>query len=300
MAVLSEVTVKVHDDEIIEASVKGSSIYAFCFPRTKRNVPLIKNTLSQKVGVYMLIGRNNARSSKLEVYIGHGDVAGSLAHHHSKKMIDSSNNWIETVVIYDSKGEMTVKNAQAVEGHLIEISNRNSRWKTINKKGVSDDINSEERYVQDTIDRAVVLTRILGWDLFRDFQLDHSKEKNSETGGVEVLRSQGEIFTFEFKNISARLSLSEEGSFVVLKGSHANKDTTGSTKEQIKLLRKELIRRKVLRLDGNKLVFTENQKFSSVSTAGSVIAGYGVWGSKVWILPNGTTYGDWLKKNKNR
>lgn len=300
MAIINEITVKVHDNHISEASVKGSSIYAFSFPRKKRNDPLIKETLSQKIGVYMLIGRGKRPSAKLEAFFGHGNVAKSLSHHHSKKMIDKSNNWFETVVIYDSKGEMTDENAHAIEAYLIRYSRGNTRWRTSYKKGVSEDINSEEQYVRDTIDKAVVLTRVLGWDLFQDFQLDHSKEKRSVTGRAVFFRRQGKIFTFEVKNISARMLLSEAGSFVVLKGSQANKDTTGSTKEQIKLLRKELIQRKVLRLDGNNLVFAENQNFSSVSTAGSVIAGYGVRGPKVWILPDGTTYGDWLKKNKNR
>lgn len=300
MAVLSEVTVKVHDDEIIEASVKGSSIHAFCFPRTKRNVPLIKNTLSQKVGVYLLIGRNNARSSKLEVYIGHGDVVGHLSNHHSKKMIDRGNNWIETVVIYDSKGEMTVRNAHAVEGHLIEISTRNSRWKTINKKGVSDDIEREERYVQDTIDRAVVLTRILGWDLFRSLPMDRPKEKRSESEKVTTTLYHKNEFIFASKSISARMVVGEAGKIVVLEGSEANLNTTASTIDHLKSLRNDLIQRKVLIREGDRFVFGKNQEFSRPSTAGSVIAGYGVNGNAIWINSDGTTYGDWLKKNKNR
>lgn len=300
MAIVSEITVKIHEDQITEASVKGSSIHAFCFPRIKRNDSFLKKTLNQKVGVYMLIGRNKPPSAKLEVYIGHGDVAGRLAHHHSKKMINGGDNWIETVVIYDSKGEMTVRNAQAVEGSLIDISKKNLRWKTINKKGVSDDIDSEERYVHDTIDKAVILTGILGWDLFRSLPLDHPKEKRSESKKVATTLYHKDEFIFGSKTISARMVVGEAGKIVVLEGSEANLNTTASTIDYLKSLRNDLIQRKVLIREGDRFVFGKNQEFSRPSTAGSVIAGYGVNGNAIWINSDGTTYGDWVKKNKTR
>lgn len=303
MEVFNEVSVNVYNDGIFEASVKGSSIHAFCFPRDKRNTIEIKNTLSGKIGVYLLIGRNKPPSAKLEVYIGHADnVESRLNTHDSRKMIRGDDNWFDTVVVYDSKEQMTIRDARAVEKNLIKSSARNFRWDTRNKRGVkkvsSEESNNEGKYVSETVLVARDLTRILGFDVFRIFDQDLQNVESISEKGNPPPDCQEDVFIYRVKDVMARMMASESGSIIVLKGSQANSATTESTLEHIKSFREELIRKKILRPKGDKLVFSKNQEFLNVSKAGAVIAGYGVNGNTVWKLSDGTTYGDWIKKNR--
>ncbi len=297
MAKVNEVRVKLHDDEIVEASLKGSSILALGFPRSKRNNPMIKGTLNQKIGVYMLIGRNKPPSAKLEVYIGHAqNISNRLSSHHSQKMIESD-NWFETVVIFDSKGDMTVRNALAVEGTLIDVCKQNNRWKTSNIKGTSEDPDIEEKYVVDTIEKSVILSRILGWDVFRDFRVTTNKAQRDKEVDLPTSDRRSEVFLFQGKNFSARMTANTSGKLIVLKGAEASSSTTRSTSNYLKLLRNELLRKGVLIRAGDKLVFSRDFEFSRPSTAGSVIMGYGVNGNAIWQLEDGTTYGEWLNRS---
>ena len=297
MAKVNEVRVKLHDDEIVEASLKGSSILALGFPRSKRNVPMIKGTLNQKIGIYMLIGRNKPPSAKLEVYIGHAqNISNRLSSHHSQKMIES-NNWFETVVFFDSKGDMTVRNALAVEGTLIDVCKQNNRWKTSNMKGTSEDPDTEEKYVADTIEKSIILSRILGWDVFRDFRVTTNKAPRDKEVDVPNSNRRSEVFIYQGKNINAKMTADTSGKLIVLKGAEACFKTTNSTSDYLKSFRNELLRKGILIPAGNKLVFSRDFEFSRPSTAGSVITGYGVNGNAIWKLEDGTTYGDWLNRS---
>lgn len=296
MANVNEVTVRLHDDGIVEASLKGSSIHAIGFPRDKRNVKFVKDSLSEKVGVYMLIGRNKPPSAKLEVYIGQGTkLANRLSSHHSQHMIDNANNWFETVVIYDSKGDMTVKNAKAVEGSLIGVCRQNTRWKTSNKKGTSEEAASEEKYVVDTIEKTIVLTRILGWDVFNDFRDAKSKPTKNIGSIAPISSGVSKVFAYQTKYFKAEMRVGSFGEIIVLEGSQANLNTLRSARPQLQHLRNELIRQGLLIEEDNKLVFTREYHFHTPSAAGSVVAGYAVNGNMVWKLPDGTRYGEWLQ-----
>lgn len=298
MAHVNEVTVRLHDDDIVEASLKGSSIHAIGFPRDKRNDQIIKSTLSEKVGVYMLIGRNKPPSAKLEVYIGQGTkLANRLSSHHSQKMIEDADNWFETVVIYDSKGDMTVKNAKAVESSLIGVCKQNTRWKTSNKKGASDEAVSEEKYVVDTIEKTIVLSRILGWDVFRDFRENLPRPVRETAVGNRDSKTNSEVFTYQARHCTAHMIVGDSGEIIVLEGAQANLNTSPSARDQLKYLRNELVRSGVLIDVGDKLVFSTDYKFSRPSTAASVIAGYSVNGNLAWCLPDGTSLGVWKKIN---
>lgn len=297
MVKVNEARVKLHDDEIVEASLKGSSIHALGFPRSKRNNSMIKSTLSHKVGVYILIGRNKPHSAKLEVYIGHGtNISNRLSTHHSQKMIDNSNNWFETIVIFDSKGDMTVKNALAVEGSLIEACKRNNRWKTSNRKGASDNPDNEESYVADTIDKSIVLSRILGWDVFRDFREFVSKPTNNVVAKTPKPPRSHEVFMYQSKQFWGKMTVSGSGKIIVHQNSRANPNTTNSTSDLLKSIRKDLISQGVLIRVDDHLLFTRDYEFTNPSRAGSVIAGYGINGKDSWRLQDGTNYGDWLKR----
>lgn len=297
MAIMNEAMVKLHDDEIVEASLKGSSIHAFGFPRNKRNYPLFKDTLSQKVGVYMLIGRNKPPSAKLDVYIGHAmNLVNRLSTHRSQQMINNG-NWFETVVIYDSKGDMTVKNAVAVEGSLIGVCKQNSRWKTANTKGATNDASNEEKYVVDTIEKSIILTRILGWDVFRDFRGGSTKQKPEADADSEISSNQSVVFRYCGGSFLAYMKVSKSGNIIVQEGSEANMFTTDSTSDYLKSVRRKLIKTGVLIQKGDKLVFSRDYEFPKPSSAGSVIAGYGVNGNAIWQLSDGTKFGDWKKEN---
>ena len=77
--------------------------------------------------------------------------------------------------------------------------------------------------------------------------------------------------------------------FVVLKGSLARIKETKSIHEYLRDLRRQLIYRGVLKEEGNHLVFTQDFRFGSPSTAAGILVGGSANGRIDWKDRNGRT-----------
>jgi hypothetical protein len=104
---------------------------------------------------------------------------------------------------------------------------------------------------------------------------------------------QGNIFSFRGEGFAAEMYISASGEFVVRQGSRARFYTTKTIPKGTVALREALIKRKILKEDGDALVFNCDYIFFSVSSSAAVVTGASANGRISWRLPDGRTYADW-------
>lgn len=112
----------------------------------------------------------------------------------------------------------------------------------------------------------------------------------------QTTESEGPLFLLKGKTYDAKSLIDTTGSCIVRKGSKARIDTSDSASENLESHRKVLLAEKVIEQEDNFLVFSSDCRFDSPSAAGSIVVGHGVNGLERWKLEDGTTYGDWKKK----
>ena len=251
--------------------ISNMTILATFFPRTQLDKFSIRD-VSQKPGVYLLLGNNLTEPDQLELYVGEGDpVLPRLKNHSVNKDF-----WTEAIVFSSKDDYLTKTQIKYLEAELYRLAKEGFQVKLDNsqvptKPNISEVDKAEVDQFLDGI-RLILLS--LGIQIM-------------EPGIIaDSFQDTQKIFELKSKNAFGKMVI-KDNDYVVLKGSTAVIDDHASCPDAIKKMRQKLKDAGIITEDDNGLyVFNENAKFSSPSYAASVIIGGAINGRSHWKYGN--------------
>ncbi|AMA48755.1 MULTISPECIES: GIY-YIG nuclease family protein [Flavobacterium] len=281
------------------AELVNQTIQSLSCPRTKiaelnKHFPNEINTQ----GVYFLIGYEEDTGKQI-VYIGEAEnVWDRLKNHDYQKDF-----WNEVIVFTSKDDNLTKSHIKYLESRLIEVANQTKRYGL--KNGNSPSLSSlplpDKDAMEEFLSNIKILTGTLGHK-FLENPISHKNiseieiSLNDKIDDNKTIERIGELELYlNISGIKASAIQTNEG-LVVLQGSEASKNPTknygyGS-------LRDSLVSEKIIESNSNdKLYFSRNYLFNSVSAAAAVILGYSVNGRNVWKNKNGKSINE-IEKNE--
>jgi len=223
----------------------------------------IKRPEFDKIGVYVLVGNDEESGSKT-IYVGEGDpVKSRLNQHYINKDF-----WTWAVFFVSKDNSLNKAHVQHLESQLLTLARNAKLCKLDNGTEPNPPTLSEaetvlvESFLRDTLS----IFPLLSLNVF-------------ETTVIPV--GIKEFLYLDAKGIKARCYEDSKG-FIVLKNSEAVLNETNSIHQYLSEIRKDLIEKGVLSLDGNKFIFTQDYAFNSPSTASGVIMGRTSNGRTSW------------------
>jgi len=252
---------------------------------------LLRRDESKRTGVYILWGDDQA-------YIGEADVIRERLKRHSLPEKDGGKDfWTDVVIITSKDANLTKAHARYLESRFIAIARRAGRMPLTNGTN-PDPIALPESDVSDMesfIAEAQIVLPVLGVNLLRE-----PKEPSESYVGAAPPQPESPVFEMSIPGGRGAAKAREiDGEFTVLAGSQARKQWASRELKHPTHVRQEfresLIAKGVLVGDGDHLVFSRNQVFSSPSAAAAVIAGTETRNGRLEWRVEGTTvtYGDW-------
>ncbi len=226
-----------------------------------------------RTGIYVLVGFSED-SALPTLYIGEGDpVKDRLNQHYSKKDF-----WDWAVFFVTKDSSLNKAHVKHLESRLLELAKAAKQCKL-------DNTGSSLQPTLSEAERADVESFLL--DMLSIFPL-------LGLGVFEKTKTKGKpknLMFIESKGIKASGYEDAKG-FVVREGSQLVKDEVPSIHQYMTTLRNDFIEQGVIIENGQHLVFTQDQVFSSPSTAAGVILGRTANGRIEWKTKEGTTLKD--------
>jgi len=223
-----------------------------------------------RTGIYVLVGFSED-SALPTLYIGEGDpVKERLNQHYSKKDF-----WDWAVFFVTKDSSLNKAHVKHLESRLLELAKAAKQCKL-------DNTGSSLQPTLSEAERADVESFLL--DVLSIFPL-------LGLGVFEKTKTKGKpknLLFIESKGIKASGYEDAKG-FVVREGSQLVKDEVPSIHQYMTTLRNDFIQQGVIVENGQHLVFTQDQVFSSPSTAAGVILGRTANGRIEWKTKDGTT-----------
>lgn len=224
-----------------------------------------------KTGVYVLVGTSDD-SILPTIYVGEGDpVKNRLNQHYSKK------DFWEWAVFFVAKDDSLNKaHVQHLEAELLRLAKEAKQCKLDNGQGaVVPTLSEAELALADSFLQDILsIFPLLGLGVF---------EKT-----VTIAKKPGDLLTIDSKGIKASGYEDAKG-FVVVKGSQLVKAETNTIHQYMSTLRKDLLAQGVIVDQGQHYAFTQDQVFTSPSTAAGVILGRTANGRIEWKNSEGKT-----------
>ena len=247
---------------------------ALVFPRSL--LPTVKQRPEfMQTGVYLLLGPRPDGEGEM-LYVGEGDpVRPRFESHYAQKDF-----WTRGVFFVAGDGQLNKAHVQFLESRLIQRARDAKRMPLDNGNSPTEPTLSDpdRAYVEVFLDHMLGMLPVLGVHAF-----EMVVASTSSTSSVELI--------CKGKGVTARGYESTQG-FIVKAGSEAVAEEVPSMKEYVRGsydLRQDLKKNGVLKLQGDRLVFTQDYPFSSPSTAADVVLGGSVNGRKIWKDGKGRT-----------
>ncbi|SFK87616.1 hypothetical protein SAMN04488518_110195 [Pseudovibrio ascidiaceicola] len=249
---------------VLTAEIMNWTGHILYGPRTRLKDLLDRDELA-RTGVYLLVGKDSNLSPAPQVYVGETDNVKSRLLQHNK---DTSKDFWEYTCIVTSKDQnLTKAHVRYLESQLISIIQREARATLLN--GTAPDFDYlPEADIADMdyfLEQLRVALPSIGLDFLRETpkrvefqpQLETSDVLSDEKRATSLRLVQRNIQSnlrtrptldgasspvFEIKRPNLEAAAMElEGSFVVLKGSEARKDTRPSIGSNVKSTREQLL-----------------------------------------------------------
>lgn len=223
-------------------------------------------------GVYLLLGPGEGGAERL--YVGEADVLRERM----KQQASHKDFWTRFVAFTSTDESLNKAIVRHLESRLVALARTANQWELDNGSTPGEPPLSEADRADAEwfLAEMLVIFPLLGVDAFESAASEepagpgtgllHLSERAAEARGREV--SDG---------------------FVVLRGSRARASETQSIHDYIRNLRLQLLDRGVLERDGDHLVFTQDFRFSSPSTAAGVVVGGAANGRTAWKDERGAT-----------
>ncbi|MGB3633162.1 MAG: GIY-YIG nuclease family protein [Rubrobacteraceae bacterium] len=223
-------------------------------------------------GVYVLVG--SGESGNLRIYVGEADVLSDRLKQHAIQ----KDFWVRFVAFTSTDQNLNKAHVRYLESRLVALAKSANQWEIENRNIPAEPSLSEaDRADADWfLDEMLVIYPILGIDAF-------------ESAAAENPPAEGEQeLTLSQRGAEGKGRETKDG-FVVLSGSRARATETKSIHNYMRELRQQLLDREVLALDGKHLVFLQDFRFASPSTAAGVLVGGAANGRMAWKATDGRT-----------
>lgn len=226
-------------------------------------------------GVYVLTGPADEGAPRL--YVGEADVLRDRLRQH----VAGKDFWTRFVAFTSTNEGLNKAHVRYLEARLVELAKTANQWSLDNSTAPAPPPLSEpdradaEWYLQEML----VIFPLLGIDAFETAAGQARDAVGADSTQTLVLDERG---------ASAKGREVGDG-FVVFAGSRARAKETASIHDYMSDLRQQLMAREVLRADGDALVFTQDFRFNSPSTAAGVLVGGAANGRLAWKSADGRT-----------
>ena len=237
---------------------------------------LARDELAQP-GVYVLTGASDDGAPRL--YVGEADALRERIRQH----VAGKEFWTRLVAFSSSNEGLNKAHVRYLESRLVGLARDAKQWELENgTQPAPPPLSEPDRADAEWfLAEMLVIFPLLGIDAFEAA----SSQARTPAPGQEgespdlILRERG---------ANARGREVADG-FVVLEGSRARASETNSIHDYMRDLRKQLLERGVLEAEGDHLVFTQDFRFASPSTAAGVIVGGSANGRLAWKDESGRT-----------
>jgi hypothetical protein len=237
---------------------------------------LARDELAQP-GVYVLTGASEDGAPRL--YVGEADALRERIKQH----VAGKEFWTRLVAFSSSNEGLNKAHVRYLESRLVGLAREARQWELDNgTQPAPPPLSEPDRADAEWfLAEMLVIFPLLGIDAFAAASSQARTPAPGET--VEspnlILRERG---------AEARGREVADG-FVVLEGSRARASETNSIHDYMRDLRKQLLERGVLVAEGDHLVFTQDFRFASPSTAAGVVVGGSANGRRAWKDEGGRT-----------
>ncbi|WP_447555425.1 GIY-YIG nuclease family protein [Vreelandella sp. EE22] len=237
----------------------------------------LKRSEMTQPGVYVLTGQTDDGAAKL--YIGEADALGERIKQH----VTGKEFWTRAIAFTSTNEGLNKASVRYLEARLLGLAKTANQWAVDNTAYPSPPPLNEA----DSADAEWFLAEMLV--IFPLLGIDAFESASSQTD-VSSAEPVGPPLTLHLNERGANGSGREvTGGFVVLKGSLARAEETVSIHEYMREQRQLLKDRGVLSPQKDKLVFTQDFRFSSPSTAAGVLVGGASNGRIAWKDASGKT-----------
>ncbi len=223
-------------------------------------------------GVYLLLGPGEGGAERL--YVGEADVLRERMKQHAGR----KDFWTRFVAFTSTDESLNKAFVRYLEARLIALAKAANQWELDNGSAPAEPPLSEADRADAEwfLAEMLVIYPLLGIDAFEAAATD------------EPASASAELLHLSKRGSEARGREVADG-FVVLQGSRARALETQSVHDYIRDLRRQLLERGVLAAEGEHLVFTQDFRFASPSTAAGVVVGGNANGRTAWKDEHGVT-----------
>lgn len=242
---------------------------------------VIDRTEFMKTGVYVLTGMSD-ESVLPTIYVGEGDpVKNRLVQHYGKKDF-----WTSAVIFVAKDDSLNKAHVQHLESRLLQLAKEAKQCNFENNQEPQLPTLSEAEgaFVESFLQDIVRIFPLLGISVF---------EKTKTT------QLPSKLFRIESKGISAQGYEDPKG-FVVEKGSQVVSKETNTIPQYLSTMRKDFRAKGIIVDQGTFWVFTQDQVFTSPSTAAGVVLGGSANGLIEWKTPEGKTLKELQQQEANQ
>ena len=235
-----------------------------------------------RTGVYLLVGPSDT-SSLPSLYVGEGDPVKPRLEQHAKL----KDFWTHGIVFTSKDTNLNKAHVQRLESRLVDLASRAKRCvlENGNMPAPPSLSEAEEAYAEGFLDDILLCLPILGYGLFETAETAAAGNTASDAGGL--------LLRLRAKGIEATGADTAAG-FIVHAGSRAVSDDrmAPSIHANMREMREELVRQKVLVADDECLRLVQDYLFASPSLAAGVMLGRPANGRVEWKTADGRTLKD--------
>lgn len=242
--------------------------------RAQLSQGLARDELGQP-GVYVLTGPADEGAPRL--YVGEADVLRERLRQH----VAGKDFWTRFVAFTSTNEGLNKAHVRYLESRLVELAKSANQWSLDNSTAPSPPPLSEpDRADADWfLQEMLVIFPLLGIDAFEAAAGQAREDEGADSAQTLILEERG-----------AKATGREVGDgFVVFEGSRARSTEVASIHEYMRDLRRQLQERGVLKPDNDSLIFTQDFRFNSPSTAAGVLVGGSANGRIAWKDRRGRT-----------
>jgi hypothetical protein len=230
-------------------------------------------------GVYIL-RQADAQHSLPKIYIGLADpIKDRLNNHYANKSF-----WEDVLVcVGDSEGKLNKAHIEYLESRMIQMAKLAKRCNLDEHKNSPKQPNlskSDQASAENFLTKLVFVLRVLGLKIFETPSILSTGEPGE--------KSTQKLFFLTSKGVTAKAHR-DSRAFVVLANSKAVLKEVPSASESIIALRKALQAKGVLKVENDRLLFSQDYEFGSPSAAAQVVVGGAADGRILWKNEEGKT-----------
>ncbi|AQU81277.1 MULTISPECIES: GIY-YIG nuclease family protein [unclassified Halomonas] len=244
--------------------------------RSQLERALARSEMAQP-GVYVLTGQTEDGASKL--YVGEADALGERIKQH----VSGKEFWTRVVAFTSTNEGLNKANVRYLEAGLLALAKTANQWALDNGIFPAPPPLSEA----DRADAEWFLAEMLV--IFPLLGIDAFEAASSQAAASSSERVEPPLTLYLNERGAEGMGREVADGFVVLKGSLARAEETLSIHDYMREQRQLLQERGVLAPQNGRLIFTQDFRFSSPSTAAGVLVGGASNGRIAWKDANGET-----------